>query len=223
MSAAAARAIPVKRAPQQKRALDRIQAILAATEALLADDGYDGLTMVGIAARAGITHTSIYHYFESVEAILAALVSRIMDDYDRGVDARLAQARTAGELVQAVLDSHALGFEIYRNNPVARGLWAATRYLPALRKLDDQDTARNSQLFSERFIALAPEADPEAIRATTLLVASLGVPAFAAALSLEGSMQDVAMENFLAMIRAHFGVLLQLDITAQTHNNHFGD
>lgn len=214
MSAAAARTVPVKRAPQQRRALDRIQAILGATEALLADDGYDGLTMVGIAARAGITHTSIYHYFNSVEAILAALVSQIMDDYDREVDARLAQARTPRELVQAVLDSHAVGFEIYRSNPVARGLWAATRYLPALRKIEDENTARNAQLFSERFIALVPEADPQAIRATTLLVAALGVPAFEAALSLEGAMQEVALENFLAMIRTHYGVLLQFDISA---------
>ncbi len=214
MSAAAARTVLVKRAPQQQRALNRIQAILAATEALLAEDGYDGLTMVGIAARADITHTSIYHYFNSVEAILAALVSRIMEDFEREVDARLAQAGTLQELVEALLDSLAVGFELYRSNPVARGLWAATRYLPALRKLDDEDTARNSQLFSERFIALAPEADPDAIRATTLLVASLGVPAFEAALSLQGAMQDVALENFLAMIRARYGVLLQLDITA---------
>ena len=214
MSAAAARTVPVKHVPQQRRALDRIEAILAATEALLAEDGYDGLTMVGIAARAGITHTSIYHYFKSIEAILTVLVSRIMEDFDWEVDARLVQAETAQELVETLLDSLALGFEIYRSNPVARGLWAATRYLPALRKLDDEDTARNSQLFSERFIALVPEADRDAIRATTLLAASLAVPAFEAALSLENSMQDVALENFLAMIRAQYGALLQLDITA---------
>lgn len=214
MFAAAARAVPVKRAPRQQRALDRIQAILAATEALLAEDGYDGLTMVGIAARAGITHTSIYHYFNSVETILAALVSRIMDDFERQVDARLARAGTLQELVEALLDSLAEGFELYRSNPVARGLWAATRFLPALRKLDDEDTARNSQLFSERFIALAPAADQDDIRATTLLAASLGVPAFEVALSMEGAMQDAALENFLAMIRAHYDLLLDIDIGA---------
>jgi AcrR family transcriptional regulator len=214
MPSAAAKTVPGKRVPQQQRALDRIQAVLGATEALLVEGGYDGLTMVAIAARAGITHTSIYHYFKSVDAILAALVSRMMDDYDREVDILLAQAKTPQELVEALLDSLALGFEIYRSNPVARGLWVASRYLPALRKLDDEDTARNSQSFSERFIALAPEVDPEAIHAMTLLAASLGVPAFEAALSLKEPMQDLALENFLAMIRARYGVLLQLDITA---------
>ncbi|MBP6701781.1 MAG: TetR/AcrR family transcriptional regulator, partial [Halioglobus sp.] len=173
MPAPAPRATPAKRAPQQQRALDRIEAIFAATEAVLAEDGYDGLTMVGIAARAGITHTSIYHYFTSVEAILAGLASRMMEDFDRGVEARVAQADTPLALVEAFLDSLTLGFETYRSSPVARGLWAASRYLPALRKIDDEDTARNSRLFSERFLALAPEADPDAIRCTTQLTASL--------------------------------------------------
>jgi len=36
-----------------------------------------------IAAQAGITHTPIYHYFTSVEAILATLISHMMSDFDR--------------------------------------------------------------------------------------------------------------------------------------------
>lgn len=211
MPAPAPRATPAKRAPQQQRALDRIEAIFAATEAVLAEDGYDGLTMVGIAARAGITHTSIYHYFTSVEAILAGLASRMMEDFDRGVEARVAQADTPLALVEAFLDSLTLGFETYRSSPVARGLWAATRYLPALRKIDDEDTARNSRLFSERFLALAPEADPDAIRCTTQLTASLVVPAYEAALSMEASLQDIVVENFLVMIRAHYHAVLHLE------------
>jgi len=201
---------PAKRAPQQQRALERIDAIFAATEAVLAEGGYEGLTMVGIAAQAGITHTSIYHYFSSVEDILSALTTRLMGDFDQQVENTLASAETSGALVEALLDSLALGFSIYRDNPVARGLWAATRYLPALRRIDVEDSVRNSQLFSERFIALAPQVDRDAIAATTLMTASLAVPAYEAALLLEGSRQDLAMENFLAMIGAHYRALLQL-------------
>lgn len=49
----------------------------------MAEGGYDALTMVNIAARAGITHTPIYHDFNSLEAILAELISRLMADIDR--------------------------------------------------------------------------------------------------------------------------------------------
>jgi len=192
---------PTKRAPQQQRAIERIDAILAAAESVLAEDGYDGLTMVKIAARAGITHTSIYHYFPSLEAILATLVSRLMIEFDQQVVIHLAGADSPEALIEALLQSLELGFNTYRSTPVARGLWAATRYLPALRKIDDEDTARNAQLFTDRMLQLAPGCDREAIHVCMLLAGSLAVPTFEMALGLPGSLQDRALQDFLSMIR----------------------
>ncbi len=192
---------PTKRAPQQQRAIDRIDAILVATELVLVEDGYDGLTMVKIAAKAGITHTSIYHYFPSIETILTTLISRMMEGFDRQAADILAQAETSDELIDAVLASLKLGFHTYRSTPVARGLSAATRFLPALRKIDDEDTARNARLFSERFMQLQPDCDQVAINITTLLAASLAVPAYEVALSLPEPLQDQALDDFLHMIR----------------------
>ena len=173
----------------------------AATEAVLANGGYEGLTMVKIAAQAGTTHTSIYHYFTSVEAILATLISRVMSDFDRDLADRAARAETPQALIEALLISVESGFETYRSTPVARGLWAATRYLPTLRKIDDEDTVRNVKLFSDRILALAPDTDRDAIRVTALLAASLAVPAYEAALSLPGPLQNPAITDFLTMIR----------------------
>lgn len=192
---------PTKRAPQQQRAIERIDAILAATETALAEDGYDGLTMVKIAACAGITHTSIYHYFPSVEAILAALISRLMDDFDAQVTANLTRADSPRSLVEAVLKSLQLGFDTYRSTPVARGLWAATRYLPTLRKIDDEDTARNAQMFCDRMLQLEPGLDREAIHLCFLLAGTLAVPTFEMALALPEPLQELAIEEFLGMIR----------------------
>lgn len=192
---------PTKRAPKQQRSIERIDAILAATEAVLTEDGYDGLTMVKIAAQAGITHTSIYHYFRSVEAILESLISRMMSDFDRGVADRVARAETPQALIEKFVISLESGFETYRSTPVARGLWTATRYLPTLRKLDDEDAARNSQLFIDRFLALAPDTDRDAVRVTTMLAATLAVPAYEAALALPKRLQKRAIADFLTMIR----------------------
>ncbi len=157
--------------------------------------------MVKIAAQAGTTHTSIYHYFTSVEAILATLISRVMSDFDRDLADRAARAETPQALIEALLISVESGFETYRSTPVARGLWAATRYLPTLRKIDDEDTVRNVKLFSDRILALAPDTDRDAIRVTALLAASLAVPAYEAALSLPGPLQNPAITDFLTMIR----------------------
>src|SRR5471030_325865 len=141
----------MKHTPHQQRALDRIDAILAAAEGVVAQGGYENLTMVNIAARAGITHTSIYHYFTSVEAILVTLISRLLSDFSSNVSLIASRADSPEALVDAVVESIEYGFQVYCSKPVIRGLWAATRYLPALRKLDVEDTVRNARLFSERF------------------------------------------------------------------------
>ncbi len=211
MNTLAATSQPTKRVPKQQRAKERIDTIFAATEVMLARAGYDDLTMVGIAAQAGITHTSIYHYFSSVEDLLAALLSRILSDFDQEVDAKLARAETPAQLLEAFLEGIELGFSIYRTSPAARGLWAATRYLPTLRRIDDEDTALTSDKFSRRFIALSPHTDRKALRVTTRMAAALAVPAYAAALSLPRGQQQLAMESFLAMIRARFGAILGLE------------
>jgi AcrR family transcriptional regulator len=201
MEAPQKEARPPKRPPQQQRALDRIDAILAATQAVVAEGGYDALTMVNIAARAGVTHTSIYHYFTSVEAILATLITRQLQDFGQGVEEILSSVDTPQDLIEAVLQSVALGFDIYRREPVVRGLWAATRYLPALRKLDDEDNVRHATLFSRRFMELAPGGDANAIYRVLLMIGSLSVPAYATALAMPRRMQKPAVEDYLAMVR----------------------
>lgn len=198
----------LKREPQQRRALDRIDAILAATEAEVAEGGYDNLTMVNIAARAGITHTSIYHYFKSVEPILEILISRRMAEFDRGVAATLAGAVTVDDLVTAALKSIELGFVIYRSHPVMRGLWVATRYQPALRKIDDDNVVQTARLFSDRFLALQPGLDRNRVYTMMIMTGALTVPAYEAALALPKRQQKSAINDFLEMVRARLSSIV---------------
>lgn len=52
----------------------RRQALLAATERLLAEGGVDGVTLGAVGAQAGLARSSVYQYFDSAPALLAALV-----------------------------------------------------------------------------------------------------------------------------------------------------
>ncbi len=74
-------------APMQQRARDRIDRVLAATEALLATTSVDTITTSTIAAEANVPVSSIYRYFPNVfaiykelfETLVAQLHSRIAD------------------------------------------------------------------------------------------------------------------------------------------------
>jgi len=191
----------IRRVPQQHRAQERIESILAAAAEEVTAKGLDQLTMVGIAARAGITHTSIYHYFPTVEAVLVELVTRLIWDFDQDLGAALAAAPGLPALTDAVIGGLERLFATYSRTPVARAIWSASRYMPALRKIDDEDSARVARLIADRFIALAPAADRESIEITLVLLASLTVPSFEVVLSHPKRRQRRALEDYLALVR----------------------
>ena len=61
--------------------LDR--SILAATLDLLASDGYDGLTIEGVAARAGVGKASVYRRFAGKEELVVEAVASLSEPPER--------------------------------------------------------------------------------------------------------------------------------------------
>lgn len=55
----------------------RIDAILAAARALLADQGLAALSVYAVAERAGMPPSSVYHFFPGVPAMLEALTAEV--------------------------------------------------------------------------------------------------------------------------------------------------
>jgi AcrR family transcriptional regulator len=77
----------------QPRAIATTEAILEATAHILIDRGYAKLTTNHVAVRAGVSIGSVYQYFPSKEALVAALVDRHLERM---------WAIVAGELARAV-------------------------------------------------------------------------------------------------------------------------
>lgn len=69
----------MRRAPSQARGQQRIETILDAAEAVLADVGYEAATTNAIAARAQTSIGSLYQFFPNKEAILHALGLRYLE------------------------------------------------------------------------------------------------------------------------------------------------
>jgi AcrR family transcriptional regulator len=57
----------------------REEAILEAVNSLLAEKGYDAMTVDEVAAYIGIAKTSLYKHFESKEALAAAAMVRLLE------------------------------------------------------------------------------------------------------------------------------------------------
>lgn len=70
-------AVPdVSHPPRQQRSRAKLEAVLTATEELLADDLFEALSMAAIAERAGVAVGTIYTRFRNKDELLPALFTR---------------------------------------------------------------------------------------------------------------------------------------------------
>ncbi|GAB2559019.1 TetR/AcrR family transcriptional regulator [Kribbella endophytica] len=70
---------PERRRPGGRSARVRTE-VLTAVEQELAEHGYDGLTVDGVAARSGVHRTTIYRRWKTVDALLVDLLEAGQDD-----------------------------------------------------------------------------------------------------------------------------------------------
>lgn len=90
----------------RQRDPERKERILAACAELVAERGYHGVALVDIGARAGIVGSGIYRHFPSKDAILVALLDRVMRRLSDGATAIISTARSDNEALSALVDDH---------------------------------------------------------------------------------------------------------------------
>jgi len=81
----------------------RRQRVLVSALQLGANGGYDGVQMRDVAASAGVALGTIYRYFPSKDALLAAAMVEWMEDLERQVTKRGPRGETTAERVHDVL------------------------------------------------------------------------------------------------------------------------
>jgi AcrR family transcriptional regulator len=97
-----------------------VDALLEATARVLTKEGFDRASTNKIAAMAGVSIGSLYQYFPSKEALVAAVIDRHMRDMLQVVrDALIKVAArpievAARELVSIMLDAHRVDPKLHR-------------------------------------------------------------------------------------------------------------
>lgn len=129
------RAIPTtnpRRQPRQARAQATVDAIVKATAHVLIDEGYDRASTNRIAQAAGVSIGSLYQYFPSKEALVAALVDSHVEKMTHALDATLGAHEPQGISANA--------------RTLVRGLIAAYRVEPDLHHVLCQEVPKIGEL-----------------------------------------------------------------------------
>jgi AcrR family transcriptional regulator len=159
-----------------EKGLSRAQDILQAARALLAAEGYAGLSMRRVAQAAGMGLSNVQHYYGSKDQLLEALLLTTMDGFQARMDgiAAAMSERSQVERFLSTLDmfleeitdpvTHALFFEI----------WALASRNPFASKLMDTMLARERKTVFKLIRGLNPAiSDDETMQRAILMVAQV--------------------------------------------------
>jgi AcrR family transcriptional regulator len=109
-----------RKSARQERSKATVDAILDATARVLVKEGYDRASTNRIAEVAGVSVGSLYQYFPSKEALVAALVGRHIDEMRALIVDIMARAEAlsladaAEALVRAMLAAHAVNPRLHK-------------------------------------------------------------------------------------------------------------
>jgi len=113
-----------RRLPQQRRSRAKVDAVLDAADALLAEHPLTSVTTTAVAHRAGMAVGTLYQYFESMTAVVDALVERHTEAFAAHLQSALRDHPIVRkrDAANAALDAL---INYYRAEPAFRSLWHA--------------------------------------------------------------------------------------------------
>jgi AcrR family transcriptional regulator len=127
---------PRKSASQERSRLT-VNALLEATARILVREGFDKASTNRIAEVAGVSVGSLYQYFPSKEALVAALIDRHNQDVGQLVRAELAQA-VGLPIAQAVRKLVTVAVKAHRMDPKLHRV--LTEQIPRVGRLEKVET-----------------------------------------------------------------------------------
>lgn len=197
---------PRKR-PRQERSKVTVDTILAATARVLVKKGFDGLTTNAVAEAAGVSIGSLYQYFPSKEALVAALIEQHIEEMNSEIlneltrVAQLPMSQAVRGVIELTIKAHAVDPELHK---------ILTEQVPRVGRLARLIEADN---ISRRMVAgiLAARKDELAIvdvdTAAFLLCTSIEAIVHRAALLAPERLRDPRLvDEATAMVTRYLGI-----------------
>jgi AcrR family transcriptional regulator len=174
-----------RRAPSQQRSRERVERMLAAATALIAEQGSDAMRMGEVAERAGVSIGSLYQFFPDKRAIVWALAERRSAESQACISSTLKDVVDVEGLRHAFSELVDIYYRLFLAEPVMRDIWSGTQADKALRELELADSRANAEFLVAVLKRLRPGADPVALETTALLIWQMGEAVMRLAISVD--------------------------------------
>lgn len=202
----------IKRAPQQKRAVETYERILDVATRQLVELGVERISTNLIAAQADITVPTLYRYFPNKYAVLMALGDRLMTRQNALIAEWLEQIRKIDDPAALMDEIHSLisrTIALTRATPGALAISLSLRAVPALQDVRLNSHRAMSDAITDEFSRHLPHIPREKIWERMRLSVELSYAAIEMALE-EPRVSDtrIAAET-AAQMKAYWRLLLE--------------
>ena len=140
-------------APKQERSRKRIEVILTTAENILLENGIDSVTIANISKVSGLKRTSTYKFFQTPEAIKAALATKYFLELSKDFYKRSSDINTA-ELSVIVLRTVEIIYDYFSSSIAAQQLVLSNTTSLPVTKEPFHELSSSVQEFIERNIEL---------------------------------------------------------------------
>ncbi len=137
----------------------RSQEILGTAQAILASEGYAGLSMRGVASQLGISLSTVQHYYTNKEALVEALLTYVMDNYQTAVAQVMNAMSDKSQLERFKTIVDLILIEIRRPDTfgVLAEIYALSNRLPFAARLVEEVYARERKEIFKLIYGLEPK------------------------------------------------------------------
>ena len=192
--------LALRREPNQRRSRERVERILAAASALIAEKGSDAMRMGEVAAKADVSIGSLYQYFPDKAAIIRRLAERYNAAGRACIQAALATPRSMNELRAAFMGLVDTYYALFLAEPVMRDIWSGTQADKALREIELADSRANGAILAGALARLRPGIDRAVLAASAFLIMQLGEATMRLAISVERAEGDALVGAYKRLV-----------------------
>ncbi|MDM9626485.1 TetR family transcriptional regulator [Rhizobium sp. S152] len=196
--------IGLRRKPKQERSIQRLDLILTAAAAIIAEKGVSAMRMTELAVAANVPIGSVYQYFPEKAAVVKALFDR----HASAIQAKIADAFAAVESLDGVLEAVTATvdwhYDEYRKDAACLGIWMGTETDQDLLKLNIEHGKHVADIFEDTIRRVAPELDVADLQARTYLFSHLIGASIRLAVVSEPRLAGRILDEWKRVVRSSF-------------------
>ncbi len=197
---------PKRRRPKQERSKTTVEQILNAAIAILAEGGFEAITMLTIANRAGVSIAAVYSYFPNKHHVLAHLARSHLEERLVLLETEFRQIRSRPDWIDGYCDVLVDLWRLRVGQAGSVALRQAMHASPSLWEIDQEGNRRAAQLVAGLLRDMAGDDDNREVQGR--LIAEYVTAALDYAQDAATTDPDAVLRELTKLTRAYLQTLL---------------